>query len=127
MESIKSFKDLKCWKEGVILRQMVSKLTKGFPIEEKFRLTDQMVRASRSVTNNISEGFGRFHYQENIQFCRVSRGSICEIQDDLVIALEEKYLTQDEFTEIDNQAIKCLTLVNGYINYLLKAKKEINN
>jgi four helix bundle protein len=124
MATINSFKDLKCWQECVVLRKMVRDIVRKFPPEEKYKLTDQIIRSSRSTTNNIAEGFGRFHYKENVQFCRVSRGSICEIQDDLIIALEESYISQSEFEIIDNQAIKCLTLVNGYINYLLKAKKE---
>ena len=76
----------------------------------------------RSVTNNIAEGFGRFSYQENIQFCRISRGSLYEIIDHLLIAVEDNYLDKNEFEIIKAQIIKCKTILNGYIGYLKKAK-----
>ena len=62
---MKSFKDLEAWKKGRVLRGDISALTKTFPVEEKFKLVDQLIRASRSVTANLAEGYGRFHYQEN--------------------------------------------------------------
>ncbi|WP_428661482.1 four helix bundle protein [Runella sp.] len=122
MDEIRSFRDLKCWKEGVNLRKMAKPLLDRFPADEKYRLTNQLIRALRSVTNNIAEGFGRYHYQENIQFCRISRGSLTEIQDHFLIALEENYITNDEYQSIDTQTEKCLALINGYINYLRKRK-----
>tara|TARA_A100000171_G_scaffold27947_1_gene26040 strand:- start:176 stop:355 length:180 start_codon:yes stop_codon:yes gene_type:complete len=59
---MKSFKDLEAWKKGRVLRNDISALTKTFPVEEKFKLVDQLIRASRSVTANLAEGYGRFHY-----------------------------------------------------------------
>jgi four helix bundle protein len=119
---IHAFEDLECWKEGRKLRQFCSGIVKSFPKEEQYRLVDQIIRASRSVTNNISEGFGRFHYQENIQFCRQSRGSLTELLDHLIIALDEKYVSQEVFQEFKINYSNCLRLLNGYIQYLIKAK-----
>jgi four helix bundle protein len=73
---MKSFEELECWKKSAFLRKEIGVLVKTFPKEEKFRLIDQMIRCSRSVTANIAEGYGRFHYQEFVQFCRQSRGSL---------------------------------------------------
>lgn len=126
MDEIHSFRDLKCWKEGVLLRKMAKPILSKFPAEEKYRLTDQLIRALRSVTNNIAEGFGRYNYQENIQFCRISRGSLTEIQDHFIIALEENYVTIEEQQMLDIQAEKCTALINGYINYLKKRKDAGN-
>ena len=126
MDEIRSFRDLKCWKEGVALRKMAKPLLNRFPTDEKYRLTDQLIRALRSVTNNIAEGFGRYNYQENIQFCRISRGSLTEIQDHFIIALEENYVTIEEQQILHAQIEKCTALVNGYINYL-KKRKEAGN
>ena len=75
MDKIRTFEDLKCWKAARDVRKQVSLLIKGFPDYEKFELVSQMRRASRSVTHNIAEGYERFHFKENTQFCRVSRGS----------------------------------------------------
>lgn len=75
---IKSFEDLETWKFCRELRKELTLLAKRLSAEEKFRLTDQIIRAARSITDNLAEGYGRFHYQENIQFCRQSRGSLFE-------------------------------------------------
>lgn len=97
MSDIKSFEELNCWKAARILRNEVKDLIKTFPQDEKYGLVSQMRRASRSVTHNIAEGYGRFHYKENIQFCRTSRGSLYELLDQFITALDETYITQEEY------------------------------
>lgn len=121
---IRSFEDLECWKIGTELRRFVSQLVKTFPKDEQFDLTSQMKRASRSVTHNIAEGYGRFHYQENIQFCRQARGSLYELIDQFIVAFDEKYITNEELIKGKEQINKSLALLNGYIKYLMKAKNE---
>lgn len=121
MSEIKSFEDLNCWKAARQLRNEVKELIKTFPDTEKYELVSQMRRASRSVTHNIAEGYGRFHYRENIQFCRTSRGSLYELLDQYITALDEAYITQEEYNKSKNRIIECLTILNGYINYLKKA------
>ncbi|PRY88888.1 four helix bundle protein [Mongoliibacter ruber] len=100
----------------------MSKIIKKFPIEEKYALTHQVKRASRSITNNIAEGFGRFFYQENIQFCRIARGSLAETLDHIIIAHDENYISDEEFAEFRTLNNECLKLLNGYISYLKKSK-----
>ncbi len=102
-------------------------LIKKFPKEEKFGLSDDMKRAARSTTHNIAEGFGRFHYQENIQFCRQSRGSLHELIDQLITAKDDGYIHHDEYTEGGELISKALALLNGYINYLSKQKERITH
>jgi len=80
---LNSFTDLECWEEARTLRIEIADLVRTFPSEEKYRLVDQIVRSSRSVTANIAEGYGRFHFQENIQYCRQARGSLTETLDHL--------------------------------------------
>ena len=84
IEKISSFQDLDVWKLARVLRKQVYKLVEILPDLEKYNLQSQLQRASVSVTANIAEGYGRFHYQENIQFCRIARGSLYEIQDHLI-------------------------------------------
>ena len=117
-----SFEELEAWKECRKLRQMISALIKSFPEYEKYRLTDQILRSSKSSCANISEGHGRFHYQENIQFCRIARGSLSETHNHLTDALDEKYITNEKFEIHVNQVKLCTRLLNGYINYLEKQK-----
>lgn len=125
MESkITTFESLECYKVGVELRKEISALVKSFPIEEKYRLVDQIIRCSRSVTNNLAEGYGRFHYLDNAKFCRNSRGSLMELLDHLTIAQESEYITLEQLTYYRQKINKCNSLINGYIRYLLKAKIE---
>ncbi len=119
---MRSFEDLECWKKAAALRRKISALVKTFPKDERFRLSDQIVGASRSVTANIAEGYGRYHYQENIQFCRQSRGSLFEIIDHLTVARDENYVSEDAYQQLRTEVNECLAMLNGFINYLSKAK-----
>src|SRR5437773_11315591 len=96
--SFRSFQELECWKAARLLRLFVSGIIKSLPKNE-FELMDNIKRAARSATRNIAEEYGRFHYQENIQFCRMSRGSITEIWDDLITCFDEKYISDEKFKE----------------------------
>jgi four helix bundle protein len=121
---MKTFEDLDCWKKCTALRRKLSARVKSFPSEEKYRLIDQIVRAARSVTANIAEGFGRFHYQEYAQYCRQSRGSLYELIDHLIVAHDEEYISESELKDFKNEIEKCLAVLNGFINYLIKAKSQ---
>ena len=68
-KSFRSFEELECWKACRDVGRFIYKLVKKFPQEELYGLIEDMRRAARSTTHNIAEGFGRYHYQENIQFC----------------------------------------------------------
>lgn len=118
----KSFEDLDCWKHATALRRRLAELVNIFPDKEKYRLTDQIIRASRSATSNIAEGYGRFHFQENMQHCRQARGSLYELIDHLLTAVDEGYISKEEFNSLRKEITSCLRLLNGYINYLQKAK-----
>lgn len=107
-----------------IFRKEVVKTANTYPKEERFLLTAQTKDAARSVTANIAEGYGRYHYQEAIQFCRISRGSLLETYDHLSSALEESYISIEKFNELKNQYEQVLKLLNGYISYLKRRKQE---
>ena len=118
------FRDLDVWEKGRELRKEIWTLCKKFPSEEKFRLSDQMIRASRSVTANIAEGYGRFHYQENIQFCRQSRGSAYEMIDHITVAVDCEYIDNEQEQYYINKVEEIIKLLNGYIKYLKKRKED---
>lgn len=86
-------------------------------------MIDQIKRSSRSVGNNIAEGYGRFHFKENIQFCRISRGSLFETLDHGIIALDEGYISEENLNELRVIHNKTLLILNGYIKYL---KNQLN-
>lgn len=122
-----SFEELEVWKSSRLLKKRIWKLSKRFPKEELYKLTDQIIRASRSVTANIAEGYGRFHFQENIQYCRQARGSLFEVIDHLITAFDCEYINEDELNDFRNETLNCIKIVNGYIAYLKRAKDGNNS
>lgn len=76
-----------------------------------------------SVTNNIAEGFGRYHYQENIQFCRHLRGSLNEVIDQPNICFDEGYIDEKQYTKLKKEAYVIVKILNGYIASIRKTKK----
>ena len=124
--SYNSFEDLKCWQACREVRIFVTELVKSYPKEEQYSLVDNMKRAARSTTQNIAEGFGRFHYRENIQFCRISRGSLFELTDDLITSIDEGFISKEDYKLGRNKIANALALLNGYIKYL-KANPSTNN
>ena len=120
--SLYSFEELEVWKVCRSFKIKCKEITYHFPKTEEFRLKDQIYRATRSVTANIAEGFGRFHHQENIQFCRQARGSLTETLDHFIEALYIGYITKEKLEEIRGDYNNCLHLLNGYIAYLKRAK-----
>ena len=120
----KSFEELEVYKAAREFRKKIYKLIKELPPEEKYNLAGQMRRASLSLTNNIGEGHGRYHFQENIQFCRISRGSLMELIDDLNTCIDEEYFLLDYLEELKSEGYTVNKMLNGYIAYLEKRKNQ---
>ena len=120
----KSFEDLEVYKAAREFRKKIYKLIKKLPPEEKYNLDGQMRRASLSLTNNIAEGHGRYHFQENIQFCRISRGSLMELIDDLNTCIDEEYFPLDYLEELKAEGYTVNKMLNGYIAYLKKRQSN---
>ena len=94
-EKNQSFTELEVWRKARILKNELKQLTDSFPLAEKYRLTDQIIRSSRSITANISEGHGRFTYKDQLHFCIQARGSLSETVNHLIDAFDEKYISQE--------------------------------
>ena len=105
-------------------RKEVVQIANTFPKEEKFLLVAQIKDSARSISANIAEGYGRFHYQEPIQFCRIARGSLLETYDHLSNALDENYITEIIFSDLKLKQEHLLKMINGYIAYLKRRKQE---
>lgn len=114
-KKIKSFIDLNAWKEGHKMVLMIYELTKKFPREEIFGLTNQMRRAGVSFTSNIAEGFSRNSYKEKAQFYAMALGSLTEIQNQLLISRDINYISKDEFSKIAEQTVEVSKITNGLI------------
>jgi four helix bundle protein len=114
-EKIRSFTDLNAWKEGHQLVLATYKLTKKFPKDEQFGLTAQIRRCVTSITSNIAEGFSRRSSKEKQQFYSISLGSITELQNQLMIARDVGYISQEEFQNCHNRVITIHKLINGLV------------
>lgn len=112
---IKSFKDLNVWKEGHKLVLEIYEITKTFPKNETFGLTNQIRRAAVSITSNISEGFNRISPKEKLQFYFIALGSLAETQNQLLIAKDTGYIKSEVFDKIEAQLIVVQRLLNGFI------------
>jgi len=118
----RTFEDLECWQTCRELRIFAARACTGLPKEEEYRLKDQILRSGRSTTANIAEGYGRFHYQENIQYCRHARGSAYEILDHFITGVDEDLIPEAALTECRILVEKSVKLLNGYIRYLESRK-----
>lgn len=119
-----TFEELECYRLARDLRKELVALAKTFPADERFRLSDQLIRAARSITANIAEGFGRFHYQENLQFCRMARGSLSECLDHLNAALDEGLMEEGRYKCARENVQHVWKVLNGYIAYLDRSSKS---
>ena len=105
------------------MRTKISNLVKDFPIHEKYALGFQILRSSRSITNNIAEGYGRYTYTDTRHFFIQARGSVTETIDHLTIAFDEAYISEATLHEQELFGEEVYKLINGYINYLDKQSK----
>jgi four helix bundle protein len=103
------------------------RVIRALPPNEKYCLDPQMRRAIVSVTNNIAEGHGRWHYLENIHFCQFARGSAAEIIDDLNVCLDEGYGQPQHVAALKEEAYSLIARINGYIAYLRRTGSGTND
>lgn len=114
-----SFQDLTCWQSAYDLKSKLRMMVLDkLPKDEKYELHSQLRRASRSVTANIAEGWGRFHYKDQIRFLFNARGSLAECEDHCIEAFECQYITKQVLEELTFHVRSSLKLCNGYIRYL---------
>lgn len=119
---IKHFTDLKAWQVNYELTKKIYNLTKTFPKTEKYGLTDQLRRASSSITANIAEGWGRYHFADKVNFYYNARGSNCEVQNFLILAKDMKYINKKRYNEMNNLAYRGYKILNGLIKSINKLK-----
>ncbi|SDC82583.1 four helix bundle protein [Algoriphagus faecimaris] len=119
-----TFEDLKCWQSAYILKRRIRKeVISSFPKEERYELTSQLIRASRSSTANIAEGWGRFHFLESRKFYYNSRGSQAEVLDHLMEARDCEYISDELYESLRADVIASIKILNGYIRYLSSKAK----
>lgn len=123
MSAIKSYKDLLIWQKGIDIVVNIYELVEDFPKEELYALTGQLKRASVSIPSNIAEGYGRNSTQSYISFINISRGSLFEIETQLIIAKRLKFVKNESlYEEVMIQILEETKMINSFINKLENSK-----
>jgi four helix bundle protein len=117
--------DFELYHQAREFRRKVYRLIRQLPPEERYCLDPQMRKAAVSITNNLAEGHGRWHHQETIQFCRVSRGSVEEILDDVNVCLDEGYGDETLNLELKQDGYALVLKINSSIAYLRKRRQGV--
>src|ERR1700720_955812 len=113
----RTFEDLEVYQIAREFRKKMYGVTRQLPDFEKFELASQIRRAAVSLTNNIAEGHGRYHFADQVRFFLGARGSLQELVDDLNVCADEKYLETDKIETLKNDAWRVLGLINGYLRH----------
>jgi four helix bundle protein len=119
---MKSHKDLDVWKRSIEFVTLVYRITKNFPKEEIYGLTNQIRRAAVSIPSNIAEGAARNHSKEFLQFLFISLGSISELETQIIISENLKYLQNSDSLLIQNELTGLRKMIIGLIRYLENKK-----
>lgn len=120
-----TFEDLEVYRAAREFRKAMYDVTRRLPDFEKYELASQIRRAAVSLTSNIAEGHGRFHYPDQIRFILHSRGSLEELVDDLNVCLDENYVPPDQVAVLKKKASGVLALLNGYLRYLRRRSSSV--
>jgi four helix bundle protein len=121
-ETFKTFENLEAYIVAREFRRAMYAVAGKLPDAEKFGLVSQIRRAAVSLTNNIAEGHGRYHYLDQIKFMLQARGSLEELIDDLNVCADEKYLPATEVEKLKQDGWRVSQLLGGYIRFLRKCK-----
>lgn len=124
MDAHQNFTNLDVWQKARILKNEVFELAKSFPSDEKYKLTDQIIRSTRSINAAIAEGHGRFTFKDQLHYCIIARGSLSETENHLIDALDCRYIMQNQFDQFMIMITDVAKLLNGYISYLRKNIKQ---
>ena len=119
---IEHFEDIEAWQLARELTQKVYRLTKKRDFEKDYGLKRQIQEAAGSAMHNIAEGFDSETHAEFVRFLRYAKRSCTEVQSELYVALDEEYLSQEEFQDAYEQARRTRAAIRGFINYLRKYK-----
>lgn len=113
MGKIKNFTDLIAWKEAQKYALSIYTITKKFPENERFGLTNQIRRAVVSITSNVAEGFGRNTAKDKAQFYAIAKGSLLESQSQLLLAKDLNYVSSAEYDSLEINIIQIARLLSG--------------
>lgn len=120
---IERFEDIRAWQQAREMANLVYDLTEQEKFKKDFCLRDQIQGAVGSIMHNIAEGFDDGSDAEFIHFLNCSRRSASEVQSEIYLALDRKYVTQEEFQKVYDLATLTKKSINAFIAYLRKTKR----
>jgi four helix bundle protein len=118
----RGFEDLECFQLALVVMVKVHEFAKGLPGDEKFDMFSQIRRSSKSVTANISEGYGHYHYLDSLRFYSIARGELNETLGHLINAKVLNYLDQKSFDEYYKLIRETEQILNGYMAYVRRQR-----
>jgi len=122
MSKIRRFEDLEAWKIAREITKEIYRVTKNELFMRDYGLRDQICRASVSIMSNIAEGFERDGDKEFVNFLSIAKGSVGEVRSQLYIALDQNYISENEFKLIYEKAVQISRIISGLINYLKQSE-----
>lgn len=131
-KTVKSFEELNIWKNARELVKLIYEFTKKDKFSRDYSLTDQVRRAAVSIMSNIAEGFERGTNKEFIQFLYIAKGSCGEVRSLLYVALDQKYIADEEFSKTKEECLKLSGMISNFVRYLTskstsRQKLKVNN
>ena len=120
------YTNLNVWMETRKLVSEVYDMTKLLPRDEAFGLISQINRAVVSIPSNIAEGCGRKHSKETIHFLYIARGSLYELETQIYLSLDQKYISNIIFQKLLRDILECKKLINGFLNYYTRLSKKLS-
>jgi four helix bundle protein len=122
MGKIERFEDIECWKKARELTSLVYAASSDNKLARDYGLRDQLRRASVSILSNIAEGFERDGDKEFLQFLSLAKGSCGEVRAQLYVALDQHYITNEEFKLLRERAVEISRMLSGMMNYLRQSE-----
>src|SRR6266513_6428740 len=123
-DKFRTFEDLEVYQVAREFRKKSYAVTRQLPEFEKFELASQIRRAAISLTNNMAEGHGRYHFADQVKFFLASRGSLQELIDDLNTCEDEQYVEAVKIGNLKGEGWHVLSLLNGYLRYVRNRKLD---
>jgi four helix bundle protein len=118
MSKIETYKDLKVWQLGIKIVEMTYLMSQKFPDDERFGLTSQIRRCSVSVPSNIAEGFGRGYSKHYVNFLKISRGSLFELETQFYLAFQLNFIKEEDYNQINDLVVEEGKMINSLISKL---------
>jgi len=120
------YKDLDVWKKSRFLAKSIIEVAEILPSKESFAIGFQIRKSAISIPSNIAEGSGRNTTKDTLQFLYIARGSLYEVETQLILCFDFNYIIEEKLNELIEQITECKKLLNGFINYYI-SKLNIKN